>query len=208
MAGAQLLARYVRHATEFGGLREVWTSACRDPELQARELGELAVVLRGIPPQDHRRGGNGRLIFTDEFLLNRREAAALVARLIDAGLDDLAIRRYGDLSQAEVGAARRNRVSTPGSGPISRPKDGDLSVTELGTPSNGSSSANRRPRSPDSRACAWCSRPLPSTLRADARYCPGGACKVAAYRARRGARSGMMESSSTSGPALLAQPGP
>jgi hypothetical protein len=36
----------------------------------------------------------------------------------------------------------------------------------------------------DSRRCERCSAPLPTSLRADARYCPNGACKQAAYRKR------------------------
>src|SRR5262249_43625294 len=36
----------------------------------------------------------------------------------------------------------------------------------------------------DNRRCEGCGAPLPSTLRSDARYCIGGACKQAAYRAR------------------------
>lgn len=41
----------------------------------------------------------------------------------------------------------------------------------------------------ESRTCAspWCEKRLPSSLRSDARYCPGGRCKQAAHRARRAA---------------------
>jgi hypothetical protein len=38
----------------------------------------------------------------------------------------------------------------------------------------------------DRRICERCENPLPSTLRAHARFCPGGACKQAAHRKRKG----------------------
>lgn len=44
---------------------------------------------------------------------------------------------------------------------------------------------NENPDAMDSPpTCEWCGKPLPTTARADTRFCIGGACKQASYRAR------------------------
>ncbi len=159
------LDAYIAHARNFGGLRAVWDVAERD--LNAIEAGELAAALRAL--------GSGR---GASFTLSRRETDALVARLIDAGLDDAEVCRMAGASKARVAALRRE------------PAVGELSVT-TGSPMNPPSPAAegaREPltarKSPNGRLCAWCSIRLPAGLKAGARYCPGGTCKQAAHRAR------------------------
>jgi len=149
------LADYVKHATTYGGLRDCWEAAW--DELKPVELGELAVALRELGS----RRRNGRA--GETFTLTREETAELVERLAVAGVGEVEIRRY-------AGFASRNKLRTPAN------------------PSPRASVAARGPgtahRSHVSRSCAWCSKPLPATLRADAHYCIGGRCKMAAHRAR------------------------
>jgi hypothetical protein len=54
-------------------------------------------------------------------------------------------------------------------------------------PGQGDSSSGA-PRGAEGRICERCENPLPSTLRAHARFCPGGACKQAVHRRRKAER--------------------
>jgi hypothetical protein len=156
------LAGYVRHATTYGGLRDCFEAAWDD--LDPLELGELAVALRELGRRRRRVGRNGRT--GETFTLTREETAALIERLAETGVGDVDVRRF-------TGLASRNKSRTPAK------------------PSPRVSVAARAPgtarRSHVTRACAWCSTPLPATLRADAHYCIGGKCKMAAHRARQAA---------------------
>ena len=156
------LAAYVRHAEQYGGLRDCWEAAKDD--LEPVELGELTIALRELAQRRRRVGRNGRTVYVERFSLTREETADLVERLLAAGVSDAEIRRY-------TGLASRNKSR------------------DQSNPSPRASVAARAPRtarrSHVARACAWCSAPLPATLRADAHYCIGGRCKMAAHRARR-----------------------
>jgi hypothetical protein len=155
------LADYIRHAATYGGLRDCWEAAWDD--LSPVELGELALALRELGQRRRRVGRNGRTVYVERFTLTREETAELVERLAAAGLGDVDIRRF-------TGIASRNKSRTPAN-PLPR-----------------ESVAVRAPATADrshvARACAWCSAPLPAILRADAHYCTGGRCKMAAHRAR------------------------
>jgi hypothetical protein len=177
------LAGYVRHAEQYGGLRDCWEAAA--DELGAVELGELAVRLRELGSRRRRAGRKGRAVNVERFTLTRDETAALIERLIEAGVGDADVCRYTGASRAAIEAIRRGRGSDPH-------KSADLEPAPRAIIRNKGASPKDRPRwaagavrSPETRACEWCSEPLPATLRGDARYCLGGRCKQAAHRARR-----------------------
>jgi hypothetical protein len=102
------LAGYVRHAEQYGGLRDCWEAA-------SGELGavELAAELRRLGARQRRVGRKGRSAPVERFTLTRDETAALIARLIEAGVGDVDVRRYTGSSRAAVEAIRRGRGSDP-----------------------------------------------------------------------------------------------
>ena len=161
------LAAYVRHAEQHGGARDLWETA--RTELEPVELGRLAEALRKIEPR--RQSGNGRAV-EQPFSLTRAERAQLIAQLLAARVSDSAIRRYLGVSSREVGTVRKAKVTDP-------PEKADLGQSPCGVSRNELENATK---ASTPRTCDWCGAPLPwSTLRADARYCKGGACKQAAY---------------------------
>jgi hypothetical protein len=95
----------------------------------------------------------------ETFSMTRRERLALRERLLAAGVGEAEAGRYADC-----------------------PSHKGLAVT----PPRPLVSTSPRPSHPlpAVRTCGWCGDPLPSSLRADARYCVGGSCRVAAHRAR------------------------
>ena len=176
------LAGYVRHAEAYGGLRDCWEAAV--DELGAVELGELAVALRGLGSRRRRIGRKGRTVAVEAFRLGRGETAALIGRLIEAGVGDVDVCRYAGTSRALVGAIRRDRGSDPHISAELEPAPQGIIRNEVEIPTCPTSTATEALRSPDSQTCGWCSAPLPSTVRTGARYCIGGRCKQAAHRAR------------------------
>jgi hypothetical protein len=181
------VAAYVRHAEEFGGLADVWQVASRDLA-GALELGELAAALRGLGARQRRVGRKGKSVTVERFTLSHQETAELIARLIEAGVGDTDIRRYAGASESMVGAIRRDRGSDPHISPDLDPAPRGVIRNKIANPGDRPSAAVQALRSPDSRTCEWCSAPLASTLRAGARYCIGGRCKMAAHRSRRASR--------------------
>jgi hypothetical protein len=177
------LAAYVRHAEQYGGLRDCWETTT--DELDPFELGELAVQLRALADRTRRVGRKGRTVTIETFRLSRDETAALIAQLIDAGVGDVDVCRYTGAAQSMVVAIRRDRGSDPHKSAESEPVPRAIIRNESASPRDRPRSPAGAVRSPESRACEWCSAPLPSTLRAGARYCIGGRCKQAAHRARR-----------------------
>ena len=176
------LAAYVRHAEAYGGLRDCWEAAA--DELGAVELGELAAALRGLAARQRRIGRKGRTVNVETFRLSRDETAALIARLIEAGAADVDVCRYTGAAQSMVGAIRADRGSDPHISPDLEPAPQGIIRNEVENPTCPTSPPAEALRSPDSQTCGWCSAPLPSTLRGDARYCIGGRYKQAAHRAR------------------------
>ncbi len=176
------LADYIRHAREYGGLRDVLEAAWDD--LDPVELGELAAALRELGKRRRRVGRNGRTVPIERFSLTREEIAALVERLLAAGVRDVDVCRYAGVSRSALGAIRSDRGSDPH-------RSADLAPVPRRVIRDRIEDSTHRPsltvealRSPHSRTCAWCSAPLPSTLRADAHYCIGARCRKAAQRAR------------------------
>ncbi len=110
------LAAYVRHAEEYGGLRDCWEVACKD--LSALDLGKLAETLREQGACRRRVGRKGKTATVERFSLTHAETVALVELLIGVGVDDADIRRYASASQSMVGAIRggkiRNENEKPG----------------------------------------------------------------------------------------------
>jgi hypothetical protein len=91
---------YIRHATEYGGLRDCWEPAWE--ELEPRALGEMAVALRGLASRRRRVGRKGRTVSSERFSLTRDETTALVERLLDAGLAEVDICRAVGVSPVKV----------------------------------------------------------------------------------------------------------
>jgi hypothetical protein len=168
--------RYIRHATLYGSLRDCWESAVRD-ELEPVALGKLALALRELASRQ-KPCRKGRTVAVERFSLGRGETAALVRRLIEAGVADADVRRYTGASQSMVRTIRRQADL-----------DSRNTASPAGSPSTRARKAARAPmstlRSHDPRTCAWCGALLQADLRADANYCPGGKCKQAGHRARR-----------------------
>jgi len=110
------LAAYVRHAGEYGGLRDCWEVACKD--LSALDLGKLAEALREQGARRRRVGRKGKTATVERFSLTHAETVALIELLIGVGVGDADIRRYASASQSMVGAIRgekiRNRSREPG----------------------------------------------------------------------------------------------
>ena len=177
------LSAYVKHASTYGSLRDCWEAACDD--LDAVELGELAVALRELGQRRRLVGRNGRNVYVERFTLTREETTMLIERLLAAGVGDVDICRYARVSQSVLGAIRAGRGSDPHKSPDLAPVLRGIIRGRIEDPAHRPSSPVQALRSPDSRACEWCSAPLPSTLRADAHYCIGGRCRKAAHRARR-----------------------
>jgi hypothetical protein len=165
------LAAYVRHAEQYGGLRDCWEAAA--DELGAVALGELAAALRGLAARQRRIGRKGRTVNVETFRLGRDETAVLIGRLIEAGVGDADVCRYTASTRAVV-AAIRAEVGLDPHQPAGQER------TDRADSRYKVASAMDR----SSRRCEWCSRPLTATSRTDARYCAGGACRVAAHRAR------------------------
>jgi hypothetical protein len=101
---AATLAAYVRHAEQYGGLRDCWEAARGD--LDAIELGELAAELRRLATRTCRAGRKGRTVTVERFTLTRDETAVLIGRLIEAGVGDVDVFRYTGASQAVVETIR------------------------------------------------------------------------------------------------------
>jgi hypothetical protein len=83
-----------------------------------------------------------------------------------------------------IAKRRREPFRVPRSSSSAQPADSSrASRNETSGQGDTSSSGSAAPQS---RLCAspWCRKQLPASLRADARYCPGGRCRQAAYRAR------------------------
>jgi len=179
------LAAYVRHAEQYGGLRDCWEAAA--DELGAVELGKLAEALRELGARQRRVGRKGRTVNVETFRLSRDETAELIVRLVEAAVGDVDVCRYAEASQSMVGAIRAGRGSDPHGSADLEPAPQGIIRNENGNPMDRPRTPAGGVRSPDSRTCAWCSKPLPATLRGNARYCLGGACKQAAFRARRAA---------------------
>jgi hypothetical protein len=177
------LAAYIRHAEEYGGLRDCWEVACKD--LSALDLGKLAEALREQGARRRRVGRKGKTATVERFSLTHAETVALIELLIGVGVDDADIRRYASASQSMVGAIRSDRGSDPHISPNLEPAPQGIIRNEVEIPTCPTSPPAEALRSPDSQTCGWCSAPLPSTLRTGARYCLGGRCKQAAHRARR-----------------------
>jgi hypothetical protein len=170
------LDQYVLHATKFGGLQIVWATALDD--LTPMELGELAIELRAIAARRPRFGKH-----RDPFTLTRKQKVRWVSRFTEAGIGDIEICRYLDITAATLGKVRQNGP-TPANRPNRAKPHGGLSVTEVGPKGivhPGGVTNGRR--------CEWCGMPLPSTLRTGARFCAGGVCKQQAYRARRATKA-------------------
>ncbi len=165
------LAAYVRHAEQYGGLRDCWEAAA--DELGGVELGELAMILRDLGSRRRRAGRKGRTVAVEAFRLSRGETAAVIGRLVEAGVGDVDVCRYTGASWAVVGAIRSERAPDPHKSPEQDGTDRPDSHYKVAPAVDRSS-----------RCCERCSRPLPLTCRADARYCAGSACRVAAHRAR------------------------
>ncbi|HEY4895987.1 MAG TPA: hypothetical protein VII01_07845 [Solirubrobacteraceae bacterium] len=178
------LAAYVRHAEQYGGPRDCWETAT--DELDPFELGELAVHLRALAHRTRRVGRKGRTVTVATFRLSRDDTAALIARLIEAGVGDVDVCRYTGAAQSMVVATRRDRGSDPHRSAESEPVPRAIRDESV-SPRDRARAPAGAVRSPESRACEWCSAPLPSTLRAGARYCIGGRRKQAAHRARQAA---------------------
>jgi hypothetical protein len=182
------LAAYVRHAEQYGGLRDCWEAAA--DELGAVELGELTAALRGLGSRERRAGRKGRTVTVERFRLTRDETAELIGRLIEEGIGDVDVCRCAGAAQSMVGAIRdeladRRGSAEPGCSPQPASRNGARSATDPPTSATGAVSAPAAAlRSHGSRCCQWCSAPLAATLRGDARYCIGGRCKQAAHRAR------------------------
>jgi hypothetical protein len=177
------LAAYVRHAEEFGGLRDCWEVARKD--LSALDLGKLAEALRERGARRRAVGRKGKSAIVERFSLTHAETLALIELLIGEGVGDEDIRRYASASQSMVGAIRSDRGSDPHISPDLEPAPQGIIRNKVENPSYPTSPPAEGLRSSDSRTCEWCSATLPSTLRAVARYCIGGACREAASRARR-----------------------
>jgi hypothetical protein len=180
--------RYVRHAKAYGGLRVCWETGW--DELQPIDLGELAVALRRLASRRRRVGRHGRTTTIERFALTHGETVALIERLIASGCEDADICRYAAASQSLVGKVRRDTGPDPHRFAENEPVNRAIIRNRIENPMGSPSLAVGAPRSPNSRTCAWCSAPLPVTLRADAHYCVGGACRMAAHRARRAAGRG------------------
>jgi hypothetical protein len=175
MSPKSALSQYVRHAELFGGFLAVWETA---QDLDAVALGELAVRLRELAQRQRRVGRKGRKVQVESFRLNAQETAALVRRLGEAGVSDTDACRYAGISRTRLGALRRglDPRNSPEIAPVS-PQIIRDKATDVPT---ASCSAGRH----RSRTCEWCSKPLPLTLRSDARFCVGSGCRKAASRAR------------------------
>jgi hypothetical protein len=124
------LAAYIRHAEQYGGLRDCWDAAAED--LAPVELGELAVALRGIGARRRRVGRSGRTVTVEAFRLSRDEVAALAARLIEAGVGEVDVCRYTGASPALVAGIGRAGGSDPHKPPDLDPARMGLSVTPPG----------------------------------------------------------------------------
>lgn len=180
-------ARYVTHARVFGGLREVWDTAWSDPALSAVDLGELLVELRRLARR-RQRVGRHRTALRETFELSRSEQVALVRRLLGAAVSEARVCRVAGVSRAVVGAIRADGGQTLTNRPSQTPIPRAISRNRVGRAGDSPSETAAGRRTRDSqRRCEWCGAPLPMGVRADARYCTGGACRMASHRARRAA---------------------
>jgi hypothetical protein len=177
--GVPTLAEYERHAELFGGFDSIWQAALED--LDATRLGELTIRLRELAKRQRRVGRNGRRVRVEGFALSAAETAALLRRLGAAGVDDVDACRYAGITKTQLVAFRR------GSDPHKSPEKEPYSQGIIRDSSRDTPTASDSARCHGSRVCQHCSNPLPPTLRSDARFCIGGACRKAASRARRAA---------------------
>jgi hypothetical protein len=176
------VARYLRHAELFGGLRGCWEVGVRD-ELAPLDLGRLSLALRELGARQKPGRKKSRTDNAERFALSRKETAALVRRLIESRTEISDVLRYTGASRSTVNAVRREtEAEAP---PTSRNASGGAGCPSPRGREDARTPANT-PRSHDGRTCAWCGAPLATGLRTDANYCPGGAHRQAAYRAKHG----------------------
>ena len=96
------LAGYIRHAEQYGGLRDCWEAAATS--WAPSSLASWRPRSAGSGSRQRRIGRKGRTVNVERFTLTRDETAALIGRLIEAGVGDVDVCRYTGAARSMVGA--------------------------------------------------------------------------------------------------------